>query len=215
MSTSTASSAKPATPRKPVIGILGGIGSGKSFVASLFARLGCGVIDADAIARATLHEPEVVKQLVAWWGPTILAADGKPDRRAIAALVFADPAQRDRLESLIHPRVHAARLRERERMLNDPSLVAIVDDTPLLLEKHLEGEVDVLVFVEASREVRLARIKATRGWTEADLAEREKAQVALDIKARRADYVIVNNDGEAACFPHVRRVLSQILQKQT
>ncbi|MCX5659198.1 MAG: dephospho-CoA kinase [Planctomycetota bacterium] len=215
MTTANSPTSPTTARRKPVLGLIGGIGSGKSFVASLFARLGCGVVDADEIARQTLADPEVVAQLKQWWGPAVIDAAGQVDRRAVAGIVFADPAQRQRLEALVHPRVNEARARRREALAKDPAIVAIIEDTPLLLEKGLEGVCDHLVFVEASHATRLARVKATRGWTEADLIQREKSQVGLDIKASRADYVVDNNDGEAACFPHVRRVLSQILQDQT
>ena len=92
--------------------------------------------------------------------------------------------------------------------------MAIVEDAPLLMEKLLDAQCDVIVFVSASPETRLRRVAAGRGWSAEELAKREKRQLPLDIKAKRADHVVDNNAGEAECFEHVRRVLSQILDQK-
>jgi dephospho-CoA kinase len=197
---------------KPTIGLTGGIGSGKSTVARQFARLGCAVIDADELARAALQRPDVVQQLQQWWGAGVLRPDGGLDRPALARIVFADPGELRRLEELVHPLVHAARLALRQEYDADPRVVAIVEDCPLLLEKGIDRYVDHVVFVAAPPEQRAARVRA-RDWDSAELSRREKNQAPLDTKARRADYVVENNAGEAECFAHVRRVLAQILQK--
>ncbi|MCE9588893.1 MAG: dephospho-CoA kinase [Planctomycetes bacterium] len=197
---------------KPVIGLLGGIGSGKSLVARLFSAQGCAVIDADALAKETLDEPDVKKTLASWWGPGVIGKDGRVDRRAVSKIVFADAAQLARLEALMHPRVIERRARLRELHMADTAVRAIVDDTPLLLEKGLEGDCDVLVFVDAPLEARVARVGATRGWTREELLSREKVQRPLDMKRRRADYVVQNDAAESECETHVRRVLSQIFQ---
>jgi len=197
---------------KPVIGIVGGIGSGKSTVAGHFGSLGCGVIDADALARAALQDEEVKRQLVAWWGEGILDAAGRVDRKAVGRIVFDDDDALAKLESVVHPKVHAGRQRVRRQFETDDDLVAIVDDTPLLLEKQLDSEVDVLVYVDVPRDERLRRLRASRGWDEAELARREKKQLPLDIKRQRADYCIDNGVDASACLQHVRRVLPSILQ---
>lgn len=198
---------------KPIIGLLGGIGSGKSLVARQFASLGCGVIDADALAREALDEPAVREQLVRWWGPGVVGADGRADRKAIGRIVFDHPEELGKLESLIHPRVLERRRRLVERFQADPAVVAIVDDTPLLLEKGLESGCDVLVFVKAPRDTRLARVRESRGWDDAELARRESRQWPLDKKEGRADYVLENSGDQAACLAHVRNVLSLILTR--
>jgi dephospho-CoA kinase len=200
-------------PTKPVIGLTGGIGSGKSTVARLFARLGCGVIDADALAREALQDSHVVRQLVSWWGDGILDEQGRVDRRKIADIVFDKPDELARLEAVVHPAVHHRRHEIRRQMQDDPAIVAIVEDCPLLLEKQLDRQCDVVVFVKADDEVRRRRVLASRGWSPEELARREKNQMGLDIKANRADHVLQNNGGEAECFAHVRQVLSQILRQ--
>ena len=200
---------------KPVIGLAGGIGSGKSTAARLFAALNCAVIDADALAKAALDEPAVREQLVAWWGEAVLdPATGRIDRRAVSKQVFDRPDELARLESVIHPRVHAERQRLREQFQHDARFCAIVEDCPLLFEKGLAAECDVTVFVAADRAVRLARLTRGRGWTAAELDRREKNQWRLDKKAELADYCLENNAGEPELSLHVGRVLSQILQHQ-
>ena len=199
--------------RKPIIGVIGGIGSGKSTIARMFAELGCAVIDADALAKQALEQREVIEQLVMWWGPQVLDANGRVNRRAVAAIVFGDPPELERLESLTHPFVHAERARLRAAHEADPGVVAIVEDCPLLLEKSLEKECDAVVFVKASEAVRQRRVASTRGWSPAELALREKRQMPLDMKEKRADHVVQNDGGEAESFAHVRQVLSQILKR--
>ena len=196
---------------KPVIGLVGGIGSGKSLVARQMAQLGCGVIDADELARQVLDEPATVEQLVSWWGPAVLGPDGRIDRKAVGRIVFDAPAELARLEGLVHPQVHARRRALRRRFEADRRIAAIVEDCPLLLEKGLDADCDVVIFVASDRDRRLERLARARGWTEADLQRREKNQLPLDIKARRADYVVDNSATEADTMSHVRRVLSQIL----
>lgn len=201
-----------APARKLVIGLLGAPGSGKSTIAGHFARLGCGVIDADVLAKEALDEPAVRDQLVAWWGERSLGEGGRVDRKAVASIVFDDAQELAKLEGVVHPRVHAKRQAIRDRFDADPAIVAIVEDVPLLLEKNLRRLVDVLVFVDAPREVRLNRVAATRGWTDEELARREKSQLSLDFKRAAADHVIDNSGGEAVSFEQVRRLLSRLLQ---
>ena len=198
---------------KPVIGLAGGIGSGKSLVARQLESLGCAVIDADDLARQSLDEPEVREQVRQWWGDVVIGADGSVDRQAVARVVFDDDEALDRLEALVHPRVHEARHVLRERHFADDQVLAIVEDCPLLLEKGIDAECDVVLWVAADRDVRLGRLARSRGWTAADLVRREKNQLGLDIKSARADYMVANNAGEPELLLHVRRVFSQILEE--
>ncbi|TVS02380.1 MAG: dephospho-CoA kinase [Phycisphaerales bacterium] len=175
----------------PVIGLAGGIGSGKSTVASAFAELGCLVLDSDAEAKQALQRPEVRDQLVGWWGPGVLDESGAIDRRRVAQIVFADADERRRLEGLIHPLVKKSR---REAIGLARGKPGVVIDAPLLFEAGLEGECDEVVFVEASRARRLERVLRTRGWDEEEFERREAAQMPLEEKRRRCGFVIVNED---------------------
>ncbi len=195
---------------KKVIGILGGIGAGKSTIARMFGQLGCAVIEADALAREAMDEPDVIAAVTALLGRDVLDDGGRIDRPAVSRQVFADADKLKKLEAIIHPRVGAKRAALLATYQHDPAVVAVVDDVPLLLEKGLDQGCDVLVFVEASRAVRLERVRG-RGWDESELDRREKRQLALDMKRDRADYVVTNGADREESFSQVRVVLSQIL----
>ena len=200
---------------KPVFGIAGGIGSGKSFVARLFGEMGCAVIDSDAQVRAAYRDPSVREALRAWWGDGVLLPDGEVNRQVIAARVFSDEAERRRLEGLIHPWVARARDREMDAAANDPQVVAYVWDTPLLFEAGLNGECDAIVFVDAPEDLRLRRVREARGWDEAELLRRQKSQWPLDNKRRISDYVLTNTADADDTRGQVREVLSRILARSS
>jgi len=197
--------------RKPIIGLCGGIGAGKSTVAAELARLGCLVIDSDALNDEVLREPDVIRTLRAWWGERVVRPDGTLDRREVAKIVFDDAQQRRRLESLVHPLI----ARRREDMIadgiRDPAVKAIVLDSPLLLECQLDRLCDRIVYVEADERQRLERLGRTRGWDRQELARREACQMPLSLKRRRADYVIRNDADRRDLRERVERVLERIL----
>lgn len=207
---------------KPIIGLVGGIGSGKSTVAKLFGELGCMVIDSDAQVSEAYRDPAVIRALREWWGDAVVLADGTVNRSAIAAKVFADPVQKKRLEALLHPMVHAARERQMNTGARDAQVVAYVWDTPLLFEAGVAEQCDAVVFVEAPVEQRLARVRARSGWDQAELLRREKSQLPLDTKRALSDYVLTNTadvgSGPSAMTglrEQVRQLLSQILSGST
>lgn len=199
---------------KPIIGITGGIGSGKSYVARLFGELGCAVIDADAQVRAAYDDPEVRQTLREWWGDAVFKADGSVDRGALGRLVFSDPDQRRRLEALLHPMVHAARQQAMGILSQDPGTIAFVWDTPLLFEAGLNGQCDAVVFVDAPFAVRLDRVTRARKWDEAELLRRENLQWPLDRKREMSDYMIRNTADAGEARDQVRAVLSRILERR-
>lgn len=195
------------SPGPIVIGIAGGIGAGKSMVAREFARLGCLVIDSDALAREALQTPLVRARLVRWWGKRILDDRGAVDRSRVASIVFADPAQRQRLESLVHPMVKQSRGEMIARAGDRP---AVIVDAPLLFEAGIDRECDAVVFVDAPRPTRLARVHRSRGWDDAELERRERAQMSLKEKRARCNAVIDNTGDPAELVPRVRDVLEQL-----
>jgi len=196
---------------KPIIGLVGGIGSGKSTIARQFASLGCAVIDSDAVAHEVLQTAEVKSLLRDWLGTAIFQEDGSVSRRAVAARVFGDPAGIGQLNAIIHPRVARQREETTARCFTDPAVTAIVWDTPLLFEVGLNTQCDAIVFVKVRKEQRLERVLAARGWTAEELDKREKFQIPLDKKADIADYCIDNSGNVASSLRQVQRVLSQIL----
>jgi dephospho-CoA kinase len=150
-----------------------------------------------------------------WWGDEVFLAGGEINRRLIARKVFADETERRRLEGLIHPWVDQARRSEMDAAANDPQVVAYVWDTPLLFEAGLAGECDAVVFVEAPFEQRLARVRQSRGWDQAELVRREKSQWPLDKKKRISDYVVTNTIDADNARGQVREVLSRILARSS
>ncbi len=183
---------------KAVIGLVGAIGAGKSTAARAFAARGGFVIDADALGHEALRQPHIVDALVARWGEQVRAADGTLDRRAIARIVFADQNERNALESVVFPFITG---RARELISSaqvDPAVAFVVLDAAVLLEAGWGELVDRLVYIDAPRELRLERLKARSGWSDADLTAREGAQWPAERKKARADVLIENfGDSEA------------------
>lgn len=183
---------------KPILGIVGGIGAGKSHVSRILGELGYLVIDSDRAAHAVYAEPDVIATLVNWYGDSILKLDGTVDRRAIASRVFRDVEQRARLEALVHPRVHALRDRQMAERAGDPNVRGFVWDTPLLIEANLHGQCDDVIFIDTPRAVRLERVRTTRGWDEAELTRREASQLPLDQKRALATLVVPGDASDDA-----------------
>ena len=216
-------SAVGATGKKPIIGILGGIGSGKSTVAAEFAKLGCKVIDADEIAHELLDEPTVKEKVVGLFGRTILsaAADldstdlacrqaGKIDREKLADLVFADARKLSLINEIIHPLVlqRAEELIEQYNRQNQ--IKAIVLDMPLLVEVGWLKRCDKLIFVDCRQKLRLDRAKKM-GFDKNQVKIRENFQISLDNKIAIADNTINNNSDFSALARQVTDIFSYVV----
>lgn len=199
--------------RKPIIGIAGGIGSGKSFVARLFGEFGCVVISSDDQVRDAYRDPHVLATLTDWWGNDVLNSAGDVNKRVVAQKVFGQPAERQRLERLLHPMVNAAREREMADAIDDPKVPAFVWDTPLLFETGLDAKCDAVVFVDAPHPLRLARVQTSRGWDAGELARRENSQMPLDTKNNLSQYVLKNTADADVVRGQVSAVLSRILER--
>lgn len=198
--------------RPPILGLIGGIGGGKSLVAQMLAQEGCVVSDSDALARESFQDPQVRGQLRAWWGPRAFRADGTVDRAAVAGIVFADPAERARLESVVHPWI--ARRREAQFAAAPPAAPALVIDAPLLLEAGLDAACDRVIFVDSRLEDRIQRVRDSRGWDAAELARREAAQWPLDRKRAAAHHVLRNDGSPESLRAQVRAMLQQVGRAQ-
>lgn len=177
---------------KPMIGLIGGIGAGKSTVAGRFAELGACVIDADKVGHEVLDVPPIQARIVERFGAKVLGTDGKVDRRRLGAAVFSDTQARKDLEAIVHPAMRDLFVERIGKAMLDPAIPLIVLDAAVLLEAGWGDVCGKIVFVDASRPARMARLLANRGWTEEELARREAAQLPLDEKRRRADVVLAN-----------------------
>ncbi len=203
------SAPSPAAAHLPVIGLAGGIGSGKSEVARILASLGCFVIDSDKEAKEALDRQEVRDQLVNWWGRGILDASGLVNRRAVADIIFKSDKDRAALEALVHPLVRARRADLRKQAQATGAKAAVID-APLLFEAGVDAECDAVIFVDAPRQVRLKRISETRNWGEAELTRRERAQLPLDEKRQRSTLTIVNDGSPVDLRPKVASALARL-----
>jgi dephospho-CoA kinase len=200
-----------ASELRPVIGLLGGIASGKSLVASQFAELGCAVVDADAIAHIVLGEPQVRRVLLERFGDGILEPSGAIDRRRLGERAFASREDLRTLEEIVHPEV-SRRVLAAVETARPTGVPAVVLDAALILEKGLDRLCDVLVYIEAPEEVRRSRARDTRGWAPSEVARREATQVSLKVKQDRADYVITNSASPEHTFEQVREILARIVK---
>ena len=187
-----------------VLGLLGGVGGGKSTVAQMMRQRGLLVLDADAEARAVVELPEVTTALARRFGREVLDAQGRLDRAALAARAFSDPAATADLNALVHPRV-------RERLLSALDAAGprpAVLDVPLLLESPLSSRVTRWILIESPEAAREERV-AGRGWPPGERARREARQADLAIKRRRADHVLENH----GTIEHLERQVDALLRQ--
>jgi dephospho-CoA kinase len=181
-----------------VIGLVGGIGAGKSAAASRLVGLGAWVIDADKVGHALLDQRPVRERVVERFGPGVLdatAAEGdtpRINRKALGAIVFHDPAALRALEAILHPRMCRTFEKAIARAARKGEHRAVVLDAAILFEAGWDRLCDRVFFVDAPREARLARLAKERGWDEATLSAREAVQWPLDRKRERADAVLPN-----------------------
>jgi dephospho-CoA kinase len=173
------------------IGLTGGIGSGKSTASALLAERGAVVVDADRIAREVVEPGSPgLAAVVEAFGPEVLTADGALDRPALAAVVFAEPEARARLDGIVHPLV---RHRTAELVAAAPADAVVVNDVPLLVETGQAGSYDLVLVVEAEPEIRVTRL-VQRGLSEEDARARIAAQ-ATDEQRRAVADVVLDNSG--------------------
>jgi dephospho-CoA kinase len=197
--------------KKPIIGVIGGIASGKSTVAAEFGKLGCAVISADAIAHDLLGEEPVRDELVRQFGREILRPSGQIDRSRLAQIVFADAEKLCALNKVIHLRV----LERTEKLIAEynqcPHTQAIVLDMPLLVEVGWANRCDKLIFVKCDGAQRARRAKQAGILDEQGIKIREKFQISLDKKAELADNTIDNNSDFSTLVRQIQGIFSDIV----
>jgi dephospho-CoA kinase len=195
---------------KPVIGILGGIGSGKSTIAAEFAKLGCKVIDADKIAHELLQEPPVREKVVGLFGQAVLDSSGEIDRQKLAEAAFDDHKMLASLNRIIHPLVLQRTQELIEQCKSQNQVKAIVLDMPLLVEVGWHKRCDRLIFVNCEQKLRLERAKKM-GFEKKQIKIRENFQISLDNKASLADNTVENNSDFSAIAKQVTGIFSYIV----
>jgi dephospho-CoA kinase len=202
-----------APPVKPVIGLTGGIASGKSTVAQQLAQQGIVVIDADGLAREVVaKDSDGLREVVNAFGREVLTAEGTLDRERVGALVFRDADARKRLNAIIHPRI--AQL-SAQRIAQAASTVTpyVVYEAPLLVETGAHRGMSALIVVAAPSELQVTRVMARDGLTEEAARARLAAQLPLETKVAAADYVIHNDTDRQAMIEQTLHVHRAILER--
>jgi dephospho-CoA kinase len=193
-----------------LVGLTGGIASGKSTFAAALRELGAPVLDADALARQAVRRgTPALAEIVGAFGPEVLGADGELDRQRMATRVFSDPSARARLEAVVHPAVRRAVAEETTRLAAAGQDLAFYD-VPLLYETGLDAGLECVVVVYAPPEVQRARLASRDGIGPEEADARLAAQIPIDEKARRADVLVVNDGDVAALREKARAVLGAL-----
>jgi len=219
--------------KQVIIGLTGGIGSGKTYVAGIFRDLGARIIDADKIAHKVIDQPAIRSALIKWYGCDILDKNGRIIRRKVAQVVFA-PLEANTLEitklsgvlNLGHPALltgfagandirrlnrltHPYIRKEMFKQIRQWRGQVIVIDAPLLLESNLDKLCDYVVFIRTPEKLRLRRIMASRNWDITELRRRARHQMSLSGKKSMADFVI-DNKSSATTLAHTKRIFGII-----
>lgn len=178
------------SPTMILVGLTGGVATGKSTVAKMFTRCGAVVIDADELAREVVKPGKPAwRKIVKTFGKGVLNPDRTINRQALGDIIFSQPGKRRALERIIHPPVAREQMRlTRQAARKNPNVVVIYD-VPLLFEAGIDKRVDRTIVVTADRETQIARLKQRNGLTRTEALRRIKSQMPLAEKRRRADYV--------------------------
>lgn len=188
-----------------VVGLTGGIASGKSTVSAMLRELGAHVIDADVVAREVVEPgtPGLVR--IAERFPGVVGPDGRLDRAKLGARIFADPAERQALNEIVHPLIHLAVLEQTEALVRS-GVRTVIYDAPLLIENGLHHAMDGVILVAAPREVQVQRLMARNGLSREEALARIASQLPLEEKRRHATWVVEN----AGSLEETRRQVERI-----
>ena len=192
------------------IGLTGGIATGKSTVAKIIRDLGRPVIDADSLARDVVRPQTPGWQAVVQaFGRDILSPDQSLNRQLLGQIIFKDPIQREKLESILHPLIQELKNKERLRLENDGCDLAFYD-VPLLFEKNLQKDFDKIVLVYCSREEQIQRLIERNHLSQSEAEERLKSQLPIDEKIKKSDFVIMNRGSIGELRANTISVLNEL-----
>jgi dephospho-CoA kinase len=202
------------TPPRPflLVGLTGGIATGKSTVDAVLRELGAVIIDADVLAREVVEPGEpALAEIAAEFGPGVLGPDGRLDRKALGAIVFAEPARRLKLEAMTHPRMRERLLRRIDELTAEHFRGLVFYDAAVLIESGSHLMMDRMVVVITDEATQIARLMARDGVDRDEALRKIKSQMPLAEKAKLADYVIDNSGDPITTEAEVRRVYQALL----
>lgn len=209
---------KNAPRRVPVIGLVGGIGSGKSHLARLLReKHPVEIVEGDAAGHLVLQESSVKEHLRKVFGDGVFTPEGEVDRRRIQGLVFGPAPEHKaalkKLEEVVHPRITEILTRQVAHAQADPDVEAVILDAALLLEAGWRDLCDAVVFIDAPFEQRLARVMHSRGWSREELKFREESQFPVERKRKEAEYVVGNSGDGQAALSQLEEVYFRVLSR--
>ena len=194
-----------------LVGLTGGIATGKSTVASIFRRFGATVIDADQLAREVVRPGKPAwREIVKSFGKRVLLPDRTIDRPALGSIVFHNRRKLRRLEQIIHPRVAREQQRRARDIARRTPDALIIYEVPLLFEAGVNTRVDKIIVVTADRGTQVARLKGRNGLTRREAIQRITSQLPLAEKARRADIVLDGTKSKSSLSREIRRVVHDL-----
>ena len=202
------------TPTRPflLVGLTGGIATGKSLVDAVLRELGAVVIDADVLAREVVEPGEpALAEIVAEFGPGVVGPDGGLDRKALGVIVFADPERRRRLEAITHPRIRERLLQRLDALTTQRFRGLVIFDAPVMIESGNYRNMDKLVVVFADEATQIARLMARDGIGREEALRKIRSQIPLAEKVKLADYVIDNSCDRTAAEAQARSVYEALL----
>lgn len=191
------------------IGLTGNIASGKSRVAQAFRQRGVPVIDADKLVHEISHQKEVLEEISQAFGPELETSSGELNRRELGKRVFQDPSKRRVLEGILHPRVREEVARLKASYLKQ-GVEKVIYEIPLLFEKNLESEFDVIILVEASEKIREERLHKRDHLSGEEIQSRMNSQMPSEEKRHRAQFIIENNGSEGELEEEVESLLTKL-----
>lgn len=194
-----------------LIGLTGGVATGKSTVAKMFKKRGAIVIDADELAREVVQPGKPAwREIIRTFGKNILNPDHTINRRMLGTIVFPDKKKLRRLERIIHPRVARKQIELAEQAARKNPQTIVIYDVPLLFEAGIDKHVDKVVVVIANRETQIARLKKRNGLTRVDALRRIKSQMSLTKKRRLADYILDGTKDRKQLAKEVSKLLEDV-----
>jgi len=198
---------------KPLVGVTGIIGSGKTTVSRLFEKLGAAIFDADVAARKSTEDVEIISRIGETFGNQIFDSNGILDRKKLANIVFSSESKLRQLNSIVHPHVRKQMWNFVEVQQELAEVALIIIDSPLIYETDLYTHLDFIVVVSSDIEACIQRVQQRNGLSREEIQDRLSRQIPLEKKIKRADFNIDNNNQVKSLNKHVQSVFTNIMRK--